>query len=229
MKTIGMVGGTSWVSTVDYYRLLNEYTNQKLGGLNAAKIILYSVNFAEIDLILKTKGLENIYPIIHHAVQSIKNAGADFLLLGANTLHQFAERIENEFGLPIVHIAKETGKTIRKQGIQKVILLGTKYTMEMDFYPQALHDYGIDVIVPDKKDRLYIHDAIINELLNEEFKPSTKEKLLSIINNLSGQAPEGIILGCTELPLIIKPEDTALPLFDTTKIHAKSAVNAAND
>ncbi len=229
MKTIGIVGGTSWVSTVDYYRLLNEYTNQKLGGLNAAKIILYSVNFAEIDLILKTKGLENIYPIIQHAVQSIKNAGADFLLLGANTLHQFAERIENEFGLPIVHNAKETGKTIRKQGIQKVILLGTKYTMEMDFYPQALHDYGIDVIVPDKKDRLYIHDAIINELLNEEFKASTKAKLLSIIKELSNQGAEGIILGCTELPLIIKHEDTVLPLFDTTKIHAQAAVNKSND
>lgn len=227
MKTIGLVGGTSWVSTVDYYRLINQYTYQKLGGLNSAKIILYSVNFNEIDLKIKKRKLEDAYPVIQAAVSAIKKAGADCLLLGANTLHIFASQVLSEFELPLIHIGEATAREVKNQKLSKVGLLGTKYTMEKDFYHSKLKGFGIESMVPEKEDRLFIHDTIINELLNEEFKPESKKRFLEIIDQLVKQGAEGIILGCTEIPLLIKQEDTRIPLFNTTEIHARAAVEFA--
>ena len=227
MKTIGLVGGTSWVSTVDYYRLINQLTNEILGGLNSAKIAMFSVNFAEIDYLINKGKLEDAYPVIQAAARAVKNAGADCILLCANTMHRFAPMVKEEFGLPVIHIGEETAKEIKSHHISKVGLLGTKFTMEMNFYHSKLNELGIESIVPEKEDRMYIHDAIINEMLHEQFKPETKKRFLAIIGKLANAGAEGVILGCTEIPMLIKPEDTALPAFDTTKIHAKAAVKFA--
>ncbi|NQU87112.1 MAG: aspartate/glutamate racemase family protein [Mariniphaga sp.] len=227
MKTIRLVGGTSWVSTVDYYRLINQFTNENLGGVNAAKIILYSVNYGEIDLILKNGILDDVYPVVRNAASAVKKAGAHCILLCANTMHRFAPLVKDEFGLPLIHIGEVTANKIKRDKLSKVGLLGTKFTMEMDFYHSKLNDQGIESLVPDEADRLYIHDIIFNELLNEEFKAETKKRFLEIINKLAAQGAEGVILGCTEIPLLIKPEDTQLPLFNTTEIHARAAVDFA--
>ena len=227
MKTIGLVGGMSWVSTVDYYKLINQFVGERLGGLNSAKIVLFSVNFAEIDYSISKGELEDAYPVIREAAGAVKNAGADFLLLCANTMHRFASMVEEEFSLPVIHIGEETAKEIKSQQLKKVGLLGTKYTMEMDFYHSKLKSHGIESMVPEKYNRMYIHDAIFNEMLHEQFKPETKKRFLEIIDALAAGGAEGIILGCTEIPMLVKQSDTALPLFDTTRIHAKAAVDYA--
>ncbi|MBN1821451.1 MAG: aspartate/glutamate racemase family protein [Prolixibacteraceae bacterium] len=227
MKTIGLVGGTSWVSTVDYYKLINQFTSERLGGLNSAKIAMFSVNFAEIDDLINKGKLEDAYPVIQVAAKAVKNAGADYILLCANTMHRFASAVKEEFGLPVIHIGEETAKEIKLKGLTKVGLLGTKYTMEMDFYHSKLNETGIKSIVPDKEDRMFIHDAIINEMLHEQFKSETKKRFLEIIDKLANEGAEGVILGCTEIPMLINQEDCAMPLFDTTRIHAKAAVEFA--
>jgi aspartate racemase len=227
MKTIGMVGGTGWVSTAEYYRLINQITNEKLGGLEAAKIILYSVNYAEIDKINRTGKPEDVYKIIVSAARAVEKAGADCLMLCANTIHQFAPQIQNDVNLPLIHIGEETAKVIVSNKMKKVGLLGTKYTMEMDFYRSKLNEQGITAITPDKIERIFIHDIIMNELLINVFNSESKKLFLEIIDQLKNQGSEGIILGCTEIPLLIKQKDTSLPLFNTTEIHARAAVEFA--
>lgn len=227
MKTIGLIGGTGWVSTIDYYRHINEETNKLLGGHNAAKCILYSVNYADVNECNLREDHEGVYKIILHAAKSLKAANVDFLVLCANTMHQYVDRLIEKVKLPIVHIADATANEIKKKGLNTIGLLGTKFTMEMDFYTKRLEDAGIKSIVPDKQERLFIHSTIMDELLKEVINPESKKKFLDIINDLESKGAQGIVLGCTEIPLLIKQSDTSLPVFNTLQIHAKAAVDFA--
>ena len=229
MKTIGMIGGTGWPSTLEYYLIINQETNRRLGGLNSAKIFLSSFNYAEIDALNKEDDHAGIYKLVLNAAQRLKISAVDFIILCANTLHQYVEALEAETGLKVVHIADATAKEITRKNISKIGLLGTRFTMEMDFYTKRLNGFGIESLVPEKTDRDFVHNAIMNELLKEEFKPETKKKFLSIISELQEKGAGGIVLGCTEIPLLIKQQDTSLPVFNTLKIHAKAAVDFALD
>jgi aspartate racemase len=227
MKTIGMVGGTGWLSTVEYYRIINQETNKRLGGLNAAKLVLVSLNYSEIDTLNKEKDYAGVYNLVLDAALKLEQSGVDCVMLCANTSHQYVEELEKEIRIPIIHIAEAAAKEIKKKGLKKIGLLGTKLTMEMDFYTKRLEEAGIESLVPEKPEREFIQLAIMNELLVEEFKAETKERFLNIINDLEQQGAQGIVLGCTEIPLLIKQEDTHLPVFNTLEIHAKAAVDFA--
>jgi aspartate racemase len=227
VKTIGMVGGTGWTSTLEYYRIINQETNKRLGGLNSAKIILSSFNYAEIDKLNKVEDHAGVYQLLLDAAGKVKRCSVDCLLLCANTLHQYVDELEKEIELKIVHIADATAKEITKKGLSQIGLLGTRFTMEMDFYTKRLNEVGIESLVPPKPDREFIHNAIMNEFLKEEFKEGTKLKFLKIINELELRGAQGIVLGCTEIPLLIKQKDTHLPVFNTLEIHAKAAVDFA--
>jgi aspartate racemase len=227
MKTIGMIGGTGWPSTLEYYRIINQETNRRLGGLNSAKIMLSSFNYAEINLLNKKDDHAGVYKLVLDVAQKLKKCSVDCIVLCANTLHQYVEELEKETGLEVVHIADATAKEIRKNNISRIGLLGTRLTMEMDFYTKRLQNQGIESVVPQKPAREFIHNAIMNELLKEEFKEETKTKFLKIISDLEKQGAQGIVLGCTEIPLLIKQKDTHLPVFNTLEIHAKAAVDFA--
>jgi len=227
MKTIGMIGGTGWLSTLEYYRIINQETNRRLGGLSSAKIILASFNYAEIDRLNKKEDHVSVYKLVLESAHKLKSCSVDCLLLCANTLHQYVDELEKEIGLKIVHIADATAKGIKKKGLSRIGLLGTRFTMEMDFYTKRLMEAGIESLVPPKPERIFIHDAIMNEFLKEEFREETKAKFLKIISDLEKQGAQGIILGCTEIPLLIKQSDTNLPVFNTLAIHAKAAVDFA--
>lgn len=227
MKVIGLVGGTSWISSVDYYRLFNEITNQRLGGNEAAKIVLYSVNYGEIVTYTHQGNWDAIAAIIADAAQKVEGAGADCILLGANTMHHVAERVQQSVKIPLLHIADVVGKAITEKHLKKVALLGTKYTMLFDFYTRKLADYGIETIIPDAEGVDFVNSAIYNELGKGKFLPETKQGFLHLIGKLAGQGAEGVILGCTEIPMLIKQEDTLVPVFDTTLLHATAAVDFA--
>jgi len=227
MKTIGLIGGTGWVSTIEYYRTTNLEINKRLGGHNAARCILYSFNYADINECNLREDHAGVYKLVLDAAIKLKKASADFIVLCANTLHQYADELQEEINLPIVHIADATAAEIKKQGLSKIGLLGTKFTMEMDFYTRRLSSAGIESLVPEKSERLFIHDTIMNELLKEIFKPEAKKRFLEIINELGQKGAEGIVLGCTEIPLLIKQQDTRLPVFNTLEIHARAAVDFA--
>ena len=225
MKTIGLAGGTSWISSLDYYRLFNEITNQRLGGNEAAKIVLYSVNYGEIVALTKKGDWDAIAAIICDAAQKIERAGADCVLLGANTMHNIAERVQAAVQIPLLHIADATAIAIKQKGLKKVALLGTRYTMLFDFYKNKLATHGIETIIPDENGIEFVNDAIYNELGKGNFLPSTKQLFIDLINKLGNEGAEGVILGCTEIPMMIKQEDTPVPVFDTTLIHATAAVD----
>jgi aspartate racemase len=227
MKTIGLVGGAGWLSTLEYYRIINQETNRRLGGLNAARCLIYSINYADVDACNKRDDHEGVYRIVLDAALKLKNASADFLVLCANTFHQYVEKLDEDVKLPIVHIADAAAGEIKKKGLSTIGLLGTKYTMEMDFYKGRLSAAGIKSLVPEKPERLFIHSTIMDELLKEIFKPEAKKRFLDIINDLEQKGAEGIVLGCTEIPLLIKQKDTHLPVFNTLEIHAKAAVDYA--
>ena len=227
MKTIGLIGGTGWVSTLEYYKLINKGINEKLGGQNSARCILYSVNYSDINECNLKDDHEGVYKIVLNAALILKNANVDFLVLCANTLHQYVDRLIAEIGLPIVHIADATALEIRKKNISIIGLLGTRFTMEMDFYTKRLTRAGIKSLVPENDERHFIHNSIMNELLKEEYKPETKQKFLDIINDLEQKGARGIVLGCTEIPLLIKQADTHLPVFNTLELHAKAIVDFA--
>ena len=227
MKTIGMIGGTGWPSTLEYYRVINQETNRRLGGLNSAKIILSSFNYAEIDLLNKKEDHAGVYKLVLDATQRLKKASVDFIIICANTMHQYVDALEQETGLKVVHIGDATAKEIKIKNISKIGLLGTRFTMEMDFYTKRLSQSGIESLVPEKPEREFIHNVIMNELLKEEIKTETKERFLSIIKDLASRGAQGIVLGCTEIPLLIKQKDTHLPVINTLEIHAKAAVDFA--
>jgi len=227
MKTIGLIGGTTWLSTIEYYRIINETVKEKLGGANSAHCILYSVNFDEF--ILKHEGKwDEITGLFIEIAKRLERSNADFLVICANTLHKIADEIQDNINIPILHIVDVTAEEILKKGLKKVGLLGTKYTMEENFYKKRLKDkFNIETIVPETKERKIIHNIIIDELTYKIIKQSSRDKYIKIINNLISRGAEGIILGCTEIPLLIKEKDINTFIFDTTTIHAKAAVEYA--
>ncbi len=227
MKTIGLVGGLSWVSSLDYYRFFNEITNQRLGGNEAAKIVMYSVNYGEIVTLTHKGDWNGIAAIISEAAKKVEAAGADCVLLGANTMHHIAERVQEKVSVPLLHIADATAKAIHQKGITKVALLGTRYTMQFEFYKNKLAGHGIETIIPDAEGIEYVNNAIYNELGKGQFLPGTKQQFLQLIDELSKKGAGGVILGCTEIPMLIKQTDTAVPVFDTTLLHATAAVDFA--
>jgi len=227
MRTIGIIGGFSWVSSADYYRLINEMINQRLGGVNAGRIILYSLNYEDIKTLTFAGDWDSIAAMICDAARKLGAAGADCILIGANTMHKIAGEVQASVTIPVIHIAVETAMAIRRQGLTKCALLGTKYTMEQDFFPSRLSALGIETMIPDHEDRQYIHDAIYEEMGKGLFLPATKARMLSIIEKLAAQGAEGVIFGCTEIPLLIQPEESVLPVFNTTLIHATAAVQFA--
>jgi aspartate racemase len=227
MKTIGMIGGAGWPSTLEYYRIINQETNRRLGGLNSARIILSSFNYCEIDLLNKKEDHAGVYELVLDAAQRLKKASVDFIIICANTMHQYVDALEKETGLKIVHIADATAKEIKKNNITTIGLLGTRFTMEMDFYKKRFNQFGIETLVPEKPDRDFIHTAIMNELLKEQFKADTKNRFLKIIDELENRKAEGIVLGCTEIPLLINQDDVELAVFNTLEIHALAAVDFA--
>lgn len=228
MKTIGLIGGMSWESSLEYYRIVNETVKEKLGGLHSCKCLMYSVDFGVIEALQHQNKWDELTKLMIEAAQNLKHGGADFIVICTNTMHKMAPEIETATGLNILHIADVTGAAISKDQIQKVGLLGTRFTMEGDFYKKRLKDnYDIEVIIPEDADRQIIHDIIYNELCLGIIKDDSRQKYIDIINKLYAKGAEGIILGCTEIPLLIKQSDVLIPVYDTTKIHAESAVDFA--
>ena len=225
MKTIGLVGGTGWVSTLDYYRYFNELVFKNTDGESTAEVIINSVNYPAIAKLTAAGKWDDITKIITEAALALQTAGADCILLGANTMHHIAPRVKAAINIPFIHIAEETGKEIKNKGLKKVALLGTKYTMQLPFFKDVLASMGIETIIPNESDIQIINDAIYKELALGIVTAVTKENYLQIMQKLQLAGAEGIILGCTEIPLLIKPNDFDLPLFDTTFIHASAAVN----
>jgi|SRR5436190_4649931 len=225
MKKLGLVGGMSWTSTLDYYRYINEGINEKLGGLNFAECIIYSVNFNNFQKYNAAYDWDATFELLANASENLKNAGAEAIVLCANTAHIVADRIEEKIQLPLINVITATATAIRQKKLKKVGLLGTSYTMELDFYKKKLLTAGIESIIPENRDdRDYIEDKLRNELGRGIINPITKNGYLSIIQQLINRGAEGIILGCTEIPLLIKQADVPVPVFDTTKIHSAAAV-----
>lgn len=224
MKTLGLIGGTGWVSTVDYYKLINELINERSGGIHAAKLILYSLNFGEIKPLLDINDWDSISHIYTDVAIKLRDAGADCIVLAANTPHLIADQIKLAGQLPLIHIAEATAKAIKETGIKKVGLLGTRFTMENSFYSDTLSDHGIATIVPGETERTFIHHAILNEMVNGLFTEVSKTTHLEIINKLISQGAEGIVFACTEIPILLKDISLPITTFDTTLIHAKAAV-----
>ncbi|MCK4366158.1 MAG: aspartate/glutamate racemase family protein [Thermoplasmatales archaeon] len=227
MKTIGLIGGTTWHSTIEYYRIINETVKEKLGKSHSARCILYSINFEET--VVQNQGRwDVISKSFIDITKKLENAGADFLIICANTMHKIADDIENNADIPIIHIADVTAEKIIERGLSKVGLLGTSYTMEENFYKERLKEkFNIETIIPEKNERDLINKIILNELTQGKIIQSSKQRYLEIIENLIDKKAEGIILGCTEIPLLIKKDDVDIPIFDTTEIHAKAAVEYA--
>lgn len=225
MKIIGLIGGISWVSTADYYKLINQGINEKMGDLNFSECLLYSFNYADIKKNNENNDWDSTFKMLLKGSQFLKAGGAEAIVLCANTMHLIADKLEEAIDLPIIHIATETAKEIQKQNLKKVGLLGTKFTMELDFFKDKLIAQGIEAIIPESEnDKDFIHTTIFEELGKGLVTPETKKRYLEIANELIKRGAEGIILGCTEIPLVILPEDVAVPVFDTTLIHSKAAV-----
>ena len=230
MKTIGLIGGMSWESSLEYYRILNEKVKEKLGSLHSAKCILFSVDFNEIAELQHKDKWDELTKIMIDAAQSVEKAGADMVLICTNTMHKMAEDVQKSINIPLLHIVDATAEAIKKQNLKKVALLGTKFTMKQDFYKGRLKEkHNIDVVIPEENEMELVHKIIYNELCFGDIKTSSKKEYVKIIENLIKQGAEGVILGCTEIPLLIKQNDVSIPVFDTTTIHAESAViNAIN-
>jgi aspartate racemase len=228
MKTIGLIGGMSFESTLEYYRIINETVRLKLGKLHSAKCLMYSVDFEKIEILQHENKWDELTEIMVDIAKKLKNAGADFIVICTNTMHKMAEEIEEKAQIKVLHIAEAAGKEIIKRKMKKVGLLGTSFTMEQAFYKKVLKDnFNIDVIVPSKEEREIIHKVIYDELCNGIIKEESKDKYIKIINNLVLNGAEGIVLGCTEIPLLIKQEDIDISIFDTTTIHSISAAEFA--
>ncbi|MBQ92601.1 MAG: aspartate/glutamate racemase [Marinobacter sp.] len=227
MKTIGLLGGMSWESTQTYYRLLNEGVKGRLGGLHSAKLVLFSVDFAEIEALQHKGDWPATADILSDAALSLQRAGADFLVIGTNTMHKVAPEIEQAIEIPLLHIADATAQVLKNDGINRVGLLGTRFTMEQAFYRERLEAAGIDVLTPDESQRDEVHRVIYEELCQGEIKPDSRHTYLDIVSSLSGRGAQAVILGCTEIGLLISQADTEVPLYDTTEIHAARAVELA--
>ena len=228
MQTIGLLGGMSWESTETYYREINEGIKARLGGLHSARICLYSVDFDEIEKLQNSGNWAETAVILSDAAKRIEAGGADFLIICTNTMHKVAPEIEANINIPILHIADATADEIKAKGMSRVGLLGTRFTMEQNFYKGRLSEYhGIEVIVPAAADREIVHRVIYNELCLGKSSEESRKEYVRIIESLAEQGAEGVILGCTEIALLVQQQHTTIPLFDTTKIHAKKAVEKA--
>lgn len=228
MKTIGLIGGMSWESSIEYYRIINETTKARLGGLHSAKSLLVSVDFAEIEVLQHQGRWTEAAKLLVDAARSLENGGADFIVLCTNTMHKVAEEIQAGVKIPLLHIADATAELVKVSGIQNIGLLGTRFTMEEEFYKGRLtQNYGLKVWVPNAEDREIIHRVIYDELVLGKIKGRSKEQYVRIIEQIVKEGAEGIILGCTEIGLLIHQEDSPVPLFDTTRIHAEAAVEYA--
>ncbi|WP_028974146.1 aspartate/glutamate racemase family protein [Spirochaeta cellobiosiphila] len=228
MKCIGLIGGMSWESTLDYYKYINEAVKARLGGLHSAQVIIHSVDFAEIARLQSLGDWYELTKFMTNAAQSLERAGAQMVLIGANTMHKVFDQVQVEIDIPLVHIADAAGEDIKRKGFSKVALLGTKYTMEEDFYRGRLKTvYDIDVMLPQAEERDLIHKVIYEELCIGNLKEDSKKAYLNIMNRLITEGAQGIIMGCTEIPLLIKQEDCEYPLFDTTRLHSEWAVDMA--
>ncbi len=225
MKSIGLIGGLTYVSTIEYYRYINELANAQLGGAETVEIIMYSLNFGEIKKLTEADDWKSMSEIVSHLAQIIEKSGAACLLIGGNTMHKIADEVQATIKIPIIHIAEAVAKNIKATGMRKVGLLGTRYTMQLGFYTDYLNKNGIDTIIPDQPDVDYLNYTIYNEFSKNLFLPATKAKYLEIISKLKAQGAEGIVLGCTEIPSLIKQSDCDIQLFDTAKIHSKAGVD----
>ena len=228
MKTIGLLGGMSWQSTIPYYRIINETVKQRLGGLSSAEIVLYSVNFAEIERMQRAGDWQAAGQLLAEATTRLEAAGADFILLCTNTMHKVAGAIEEATTLPLLHIADATAVAVKAAGYKTVGLLGTQFTMEQPFYKARLTEqHGLNLLVPNETERQQVHQIIYDELCLGKVLPESREQYRQIIGQLVDQGAEAIILGCTEISLLVLQQDSAVPLFDTTSIHARSAAELA--
>ncbi|MBY8085428.1 aspartate/glutamate racemase family protein [Vibrio fluvialis] len=228
MKTIGMIGGMSWESTLSYYKAINEGVKEELGGLNSAQICLYSVNFEPIEKLQHEGKWDETAQLLAQAAKSVEAGGADFLLICTNTMHKVAPEIEAQISIPILHIADATAKQLQQDGIERVGLLGTRFTMEQEFYKGRLQQqFGIDVLIPDAEQRQQVHRVIYEELCLGTIRPESRAQYVEIVEDLHRRGAQAVILGCTEIALLIQQHDTDVPLYDTTKIHAEQAVQLA--
>ncbi|MBD3884441.1 aspartate/glutamate racemase family protein [Phormidium tenue FACHB-886] len=228
MKTIGLIGGMSWESSLEYYRILNETTKTKLGGLHSAKSILYSVDFAEIEVLQHQGRWQEAADLLTVAAQSLERAGADFVVLCTNTMHKLADDLQVHLQIPLLHIADATAERIQAAGLQTIGLLGTHFTMDQDFYKGRLTDrYGLTVVIPEAAERSQVHRVIYEELCLGIIDPASRKSYIEIMNRLVEAGAEGIILGCTEIELLIQEEHSPVPLFPTARIHAEAAVEKA--
>lgn len=228
MKVIGLIGGMSWESTVPYYRQINETIKERLGGLHSAKIVLYSVDFHEIERLQHAGDWDAAGQMLGDAARALESAGADFLVLCTNTMHKVASAIESAVQIPLFHIADPTANEIKQAGFTKIGLLGTRFTMEQAFYKDRLRErHGLDVLIPTQEDRDVVHRIIYEELCLGKVLPESRAEFRRVISDLVAQGADAIILGCTEISLLVEPQDAVVPLFDTTSIHARQAAEWA--
>lgn len=227
MKKMGLLGGMSWESSLEYYRIMNEKVKEKLGGSHSANCLMYSFDFQEIEDLQHRGEWEKLKRLMIDEAKNLKKAGAESIVICTNTMHLMAPDIESGTGLKVIHIAEATGDEILKRGVKKVLLLGTKFTMEGTFYREKLEERGIEVIIPAESDRQVVHDIIYNELILGELNPQSRRKYVEIINRAADIGVTGVVLGCTEIPLLIKDKDVDIEVFDTTEIHAKAAIEHA--
>jgi aspartate racemase len=228
MKTIGLIGGMSWESSAEYYRIINQETNRRLGGVHSAQSLMWSFDFEEIKRLQHEGEWDKLAEAMKEAAIRLERGGADFLVICTNTMHRLADAVSSAAGIPLLHIADPTADKIKAAGLQRIGLLGTAFTMEQDFYKGRLQQsHGLDVIVPDAEDRCIVHEIIYKELVLGRIRPESRQAYREIIARLIERGAQGIILGCTEIMLLVKEEDSAVPLFDTTTIHAVAAVDHA--
>jgi aspartate racemase len=227
MKTIGLIGGMTWQSTVEYYRIINETAMERQGNGHAARILIDSLDFGDVGELMQKNDLAGLSSLLIRSALRLEQAGAEILLIGANTMHFFTREVREVIHIPLIHIVDATIARIHEKGLKRVVLLGTKFTMEQEFYRQLLREQGIDALVPGEDDMNFIQQTIVTELFYGIKNPASKERFLDIISSLLAQGAEGIILGCTEIPLLLHPEDCTAPVFDTTLIHSQAAVDAA--
>jgi len=230
MKTLGLIGGMSWESTVPYYRTINQTVKEQLGGLHSARLLLYSVDFAQIEKLQHAGDWDAAGAVLADAARSLKAGGAQLLVICTNTMHKVADAVETASGLPLLHIADPTGEAIRAHGFTRIGLLGTRFTMEQDFYRQRLAErHGLEVLVPEADERDIVHRVIYDELCQGEIREESRAQYRRVMESLVARGAQGIILGCTEIGLLVGEGDASVPLFDTAALHARAAALAALD
>ncbi|MFE6685701.1 aspartate/glutamate racemase family protein [Streptomyces sp. NPDC057743] len=227
MKTIGLIGGMSWESSAEYYRLLNGLTRERLGGLHSAKCVLYSVDFAEIERLQVEGRWDEAGAVLAEAAKALEAAGAELLLICTNTMHKVADQVSSAVGVPLLHLADTTAEAVRGRGLRRVGLLGTAFTMEQDFYRGRLADHGLEVLVPEAAGRETVHRVIYEELCLGIVREESRAAFVTVIEELVAVGAEGIVLGCTEIELLIRPQDSPVPVFPTTRLHAEAALTRA--